>query len=134
MHCDVVVVGAGAMGSSTAWWLARRGVDVVLLEQFEQGHVRGSSHGGSRIFRFAYPEPDFVALAQRALPLWRELEDDAGVPLLDTTGGVDHGDVGMTTVLGERLARQARDRALAVGDRARGRREDRKSTRLNSSH
>ena len=83
------------MGSSTAWWLARRGVDVVLLEQFEQGHVRGSSHGGSRIFRLAYPEPDYVALAQRALPLWRELEDDAGVPLLDTTGGLDHGDVGM---------------------------------------
>ena len=27
-----------------------------------------------------------------ALPLWRELEDDAGVPLLDTTGGLDHGD------------------------------------------
>jgi sarcosine oxidase len=26
------------------------------------------------------------------LPVWRELEDDAGVPLLDTTGGVDHGD------------------------------------------
>ena len=82
------------MGSSTAWWLSRRGVDVVLLEQFEQGHVRGSSHGGSRIFRLAYPEPDYVALAQRALPLWRELEDDAGVPLLDTTGGLDHGDVG----------------------------------------
>src|SRR5439155_10862020 len=30
-------------------------------------------------------------LAQQSLPLWRELEDDAGVPLLDTTGGVDHG-------------------------------------------
>jgi len=104
MHCDVVVVGAGAMGSSTAWWLARRGVDVVLLEQFEQGHVRGSSHGGSRIFRFAYPEPDYVALAQRALPLWRELEDDAGVPLLDTTGGVDHGDVGMIDAVEAALA------------------------------
>ncbi len=80
------------MGSSTAWWLARQGRDVVLLEQFEQGHVRGSSHGGSRIFRFAYPDPEYVALAQRALPLWRELEDDAGLPLLDTTGGLDHGD------------------------------------------
>ena len=66
MRCDVVVIGAGAMGSSTAWWLSRRGVDVVLLEQFDQGHVRGSSHGGSRIFRLAYPEPDYVALAQRA--------------------------------------------------------------------
>ena len=92
MKTDVVVIGAGAMGSSTAWWLARRNHDVVLLEQFEQGHVRGSSHGGSRIFRLAYPDAEYVALAQLALPLWRELEDDAGVPLLDTTGGLDHGD------------------------------------------
>ena len=88
---DVVVIGAGAMGSATAWWLARRGVDVVLLEQFEPGHTRGSSHGGSRIFRLAYYEPTFVRMAQAALPLWRELEDDAGEPLLDTTGAIDHG-------------------------------------------
>src|SRR6476619_1627581 len=87
----VVVIGAGAMGSATAWWLARRGVDVALLEQFEPGHTRGSSHGGSRIFRFAYYEPEYVRMAQAALPLWRELEDDAGEPLLDATGSIDHG-------------------------------------------
>lgn len=89
---DVVVVGAGSMGSATAWWLARRGVDVVLLEQFELGHDRGSSHGETRIFRFAYPEPRYVELAMEALPLWRELEADAGRTLLETTGAVDHGD------------------------------------------
>ncbi|TML41341.1 MAG: FAD-dependent oxidoreductase [Actinobacteria bacterium] len=88
---DVVVVGAGAMGSATAWWLARRGRSVVLVDQFGAGHVRGGSHGSSRIFRLAYPEPDYVRLAQAALPLWRELEDDAAVELLTTTGGVDHG-------------------------------------------
>jgi sarcosine oxidase len=80
------------MGSSTAWWLARRGVDVALLEQFEPGHTRGSSHGGSRIFRLAYYEPEYVRMAQAALPLWRELEADAGEPLLDSTGSIDHGD------------------------------------------
>ena len=88
---DVVVMGAGAMGSATAWWLARRGRAVALVEQFESGHVRGGSHGSSRIFRLAYPEPDYVRLAQASLPLWRELEDDAGVGLLTTTGGLDHG-------------------------------------------
>jgi sarcosine oxidase len=31
-------------------------------------------------------------MAQAALPLWRELEDDAGRVLLETTGAVDHGD------------------------------------------
>jgi sarcosine oxidase len=79
------------MGSAAAWSMAREGRSVALLERFEPGHVRGSSHGRSRIFRLAYPDPFYVELAQRALPLWRELEDDAGVALLATTGGIDHG-------------------------------------------
>ena len=32
-RADVVVVGAGPAGSSAAWWLARAGLDVVLLEK-----------------------------------------------------------------------------------------------------
>jgi len=79
------------MGSATAWQLHTRGVDVTLHEQFGPGHVRGSSHGGTRIFRFAYDDPEYVRMAQAALVLWRELEADAGEPLLDITGGVDHG-------------------------------------------
>jgi sarcosine oxidase len=89
--CDVVVVGAGAMGSATAWWLARRGLDVVLLEQFDAGHQRGSSHGSTRIFRLAYPEPIYIDMARRALPLWRDVEAEAGTDLLVTTGGIDYG-------------------------------------------
>ncbi len=88
---DHVVIGAGAMGSATAWWLARAGRSVALVEQFEQGHTRGSSHGASRIFRFAYDDPAYVRMAMAALPLWRELEDEAGVGLLDCVGALDHG-------------------------------------------
>src|SRR3954471_11610101 len=101
---DVVVIGAGAMGSATAWWLARRGVEVVLLEQFEPGHTRGSSHGGTRIFRFAYYDPFYVRMAQAALPLWRELEDDAGETLLDITGAVDHGNPSSVDRVADALA------------------------------
>jgi sarcosine oxidase len=90
--CDVVVVGAGAMGSATAWWLARRGLDVVLIEQFDASHHRGSSHGSTRIFRLAYPEPIYVDMARRALPLWRDVEAESGIDLLVTTGGIDYGD------------------------------------------
>ncbi len=86
---DVVVVGAGVMGLASAWALARAGRDVTVLEQFEVGHPYGSSHGASRIFRFAYDEPEWVALAQEALPLWRELEDESGVELLSLTGLLD---------------------------------------------
>ena len=90
-ECDVVVVGAGVIGSATAWWLARSGADVVLVEQYEAGHTLGSSHGSTRIFRLAYPEPGYVDMARRALPLWRELEADSGAELLVTTGGIDYG-------------------------------------------
>ncbi|MEV8516371.1 N-methyl-L-tryptophan oxidase [Dactylosporangium sp. NPDC051484] len=89
---DVVVVGGGAMGSAAAWRLARRGVDVVLLEQFAAGHTNGASHGASRIFRLSYPDPVYIGLAQEAQRLWRDLEDDTGTRLLTITGGVDHGD------------------------------------------
>jgi sarcosine oxidase len=91
MSYDVVVVGAGVMGSATARALARRGRSVLLLEQFVIKHKRGSSHGSSRIFRFSYPEERYVAMAMEALLLWRELEVECDRPLLTTTGGLDRG-------------------------------------------
>jgi len=88
---DVVVVGGGAMGSATAWQLARRGRSVALLEQFGPAHDRGSSHGATRIFRLAYRDPTYVRLAVEALRCWRELESDAGETLLEQSGQLDHG-------------------------------------------
>ena len=58
---DVVVIGLGGMGSAAAWHLARRGLSVVAVEQFDPAHERGSSHGLSRIIRLAYFEhPSYV--------------------------------------------------------------------------
>jgi sarcosine oxidase len=85
---DAVVVGAGAVGTSTALALAERGAETVLLERFEVGHELGSSHGATRIFRFAYPEPLYVRLAQRSLGAWRRLEELAGEELLLSGGGL----------------------------------------------
>jgi sarcosine oxidase len=86
---DVLVLGVGSMGSMALWHLARRGVSVIGLEQFEPGHDRGSGHGESRVIRTAYYEgPEYVPLVQAAFPLWRELEADSGVPLLTMTGAL----------------------------------------------
>lgn len=64
---------------------------MTLIDQFEFGHNRGSSHGASRIFRFVYEQPFYVRMAQMALPLWRELETSTGRELLHITGGIDAG-------------------------------------------
>jgi sarcosine oxidase len=87
MH--VAIVGAGIMGVATAYEVARRGHEITLLEQFEAGHTRGSSHGRSRIVRLAYPDVEWVRLAQEAMRRWRELEADTGETLLDLTGLVE---------------------------------------------
>jgi sarcosine oxidase len=88
---DVIVVGAGVMGASAARSLAHAGRKVLLLDQFRIGHKRGSSHGPARIFRLSYPELEYVWMAQEALALWRELEQESGRALLTTTGGLDVG-------------------------------------------
>lgn len=89
---DVAVVGGGVMGSATAWALTKRGVKTVLLERFEAGHARGSSHGLARIFRLSYPDQEYVRMAQAARPLWDELATEVGEEILIPCGGIDAGD------------------------------------------
>jgi len=73
----VAVVGAGVMGSATAWALRERGADVTVYEQFDDvEHEHGSSHGRTRIFRLAYPEEEWVRLCQESLDAWQELDGD----------------------------------------------------------
>ena len=88
---DVAIVGAGLLGSATARALGARGVSAVMLEQFDPGHARGSSHGATRIFRFAYPDPGYVRLAVGTQEAWARLQEDAGEQLLVRTGGLDAG-------------------------------------------
>jgi sarcosine oxidase len=86
VHGEVIVVGAGIVGSAAAYALARQGRDVLLVEQFQVGNKHGSSHGRSRIVRLAYPEVEFVELAKEALLGWRELEQESGHELLELNG------------------------------------------------
>src|ERR1700736_2366535 len=88
---DVVIIGAGLAGSAAAWALGRRGRSAVVLEAFQPGHRRGSSHGSARIFRRAYPDPLYVRLTGQAQVLWRQLAGETGEEFVTTTGAVDYG-------------------------------------------
>ena len=89
---EYIVVGLGGFGSGAAYWLARQaGAEVLGLEQFELGHVRGESQDHSRIIRLSYHTPGYVELAKHAFAAWREVERDAGESLILRTGGLDLG-------------------------------------------
>ena len=90
-QAEVVVVGAGIMGSWTAWHLAKRGVPTLLLEQFAFGHARGSSHGESRIIRRTYLEEYYAAMMGTAYELWERAQAEYGERVVTSTGGLNFG-------------------------------------------
>jgi sarcosine oxidase len=86
------VLGLGGLGSGAAYWLSKRaGANVLGIEQFELGHVRGESQDHSRIIRLSYHLPVYVELAKRAYESWDMLAADAGESLVLRTGGLDLG-------------------------------------------
>ncbi|KAH7573958.1 hypothetical protein ACOSP7_007916 [Xanthoceras sorbifolium] len=75
---DVIVVGAGIMGSSTAYHLAKRGQKTLLLEQFDFLHHLGSSHGESRTIRATYPEDYYHPIVTESAQLWEKAQREIG--------------------------------------------------------
>lgn len=87
---DYIQLGLGGLGSGAAYWLARTaGKDVLGLEQFELGHVRGESQDHSRIIRLSYHTPGYVRLAKRSYESWDMLAAEAGESCVLKTGGLD---------------------------------------------
>jgi sarcosine oxidase len=108
----LLIVGAGLAGTFAAHAAARRGAHVTLLERFAPGHDRGSSHGGSRIFRHAYEQEDYVRLAIRADEGWRELERATQERLLWRAGGLDLAPAGAPELDRIESALRAHDRPV----------------------
>lgn len=91
---EVVVVGGGAVGTSTARTLAEAGTDVVLLEA---GSIGGASTGKSAgMFRRAFATEPMAGLAARSVAAFEELEETTGggiglhAPGYLILGGADH--------------------------------------------
>ncbi len=87
---EYITLGLGGLGSGAAYWLSRTaGRDVLGLEQFDLGHVRGESQDHSRIIRLSYHTPAYVRLAKRSYESWAMVEAEAGEPCILKCGGLD---------------------------------------------
>lgn len=88
---DVVVIGAGVIGSAVTFELARRGRDVVCVDAGEAVGA-GSTSSSSAIIRFHYSTRDAVLTAWESAGVWNDLaghlgvEDEAGMAGFVRTG------------------------------------------------
>ncbi len=73
---DVVIIGGGIVGVSTAWFLARQGVNVVLCEK---GHVAGEQSGRNWGWvRQQNRDSREMPMILESLKIWRTLADEIG--------------------------------------------------------
>ena len=83
--CDVVIIGGGIVGVSTAWNLARRGIRVVVCEKgFIAGEQSGRNWGWVRI---QGRDPREVPMMLRSQEIWRGLAEDVGEDVGFAEGG-----------------------------------------------
>src|SRR5689334_2157049 len=93
MHVDAVVVGAGIIGASCAFFLAQEGLKVALVER--GGIASGTSGSGEGNILVSDKEPGAeLALAQQGCLLWKrlasilpddfEFEEKGGVVVAET--------------------------------------------------
>lgn len=53
---SVIVLGAGVIGVTSAWYLSRKGLDVTVIERHE-GAAEGTSHANGGQISVSHPEP-----------------------------------------------------------------------------
>ncbi len=75
----MAVVGGGIIGVSSAYHLARRGVDVTVLERSSVGAGNtGRANGG---IRAQFSSPVSVALSTESIAVWEDFEEEFGVDI-----------------------------------------------------
>jgi sarcosine oxidase subunit beta len=84
---SALVLGAGIMGLSAAWALARQGTKVTLVEQDPVPNPRGASVDRHRLIRHAYgSQPHYMRMVDPAFAAWETLWAEAGERLFVETG------------------------------------------------
>ena len=92
---DVCIVGGGLLGATTAYYAARAGKKVLLLEGSELASgASGAAFGGVSIGIYSYSSArvplSYVELSKASLALYQEAQEEIGAPLdLDAPGSID---------------------------------------------
>jgi glycine/D-amino acid oxidase-like deaminating enzyme len=78
-HVDAVVIGGGIVGCASAYYLARAGLSVALLERDVVSSQQSGRNWG--FVRTQYRDPLELPLAVEALSIWPDLEAELGEPV-----------------------------------------------------
>jgi len=82
---DVVVIGGGIVGVSTAWFLAKQGISVVLCEK---GHIAGEQSGRNWGWvRVQGRDTREIPMMLESLRIWGDLKQDIGEDVGFMRGG-----------------------------------------------
>ncbi len=101
MKLDCIVLGIGGVGSPAMYFAAKKGWNVLGIDQFGAAHSFGSSHGQTRIIRTAYFEhPNYVPLAKTSFAMWDEIQAENSQNLINRTGLLQIGDPGGDVISG----------------------------------
>ncbi len=79
MTADVVVIGGGAVGVATAYWLSKSGLDTVLVEA-KDGLGELTTGASAECFRCQFTEPAIVPLALESVDFLEHFPERVGLP------------------------------------------------------
>jgi len=79
---DVVVIGGGIVGTATAFWLSKAGLDVVVLEM-RDGLSTLTTPASAECFRAQFTEPGMAALAKPSIEMFENFGELVGIPGYD---------------------------------------------------
>jgi len=98
MTTETLIIGGGVAGTATAFSLAQKGIDSILVEQGSSiAPPTASSNGDSRMYRKMYSNEFFSKMQAQALERWNDVEEISGEKLLEENGLLFYGeDIGET--------------------------------------
>ena len=76
---DAVVIGGGIVGTATAFWLSKAGLDAILVEA-RDGLSTLTTAASAECFRAQFTEPALAPLARKSIEFFEHFAENVGIP------------------------------------------------------